>query len=574
LAAVNRQLADIEKLISTRPDDRIAITYTHDGIAKGANLTTASHMVDGQRLGELGIMGADVKLRRLAPPAAIRAGAIETYAAAAATLDGLWNLVAHQKGVKNLGGPIRIAQISGQAASLGLADFASFIALLSVNLGLINLVPIPILDGGHLLFYAAEGLYGRALPRKAQEIGLQIGAALLASLLIFVTVHDLAHVGLFPYPARCMAQYYRIKVANRRVFPHAIPLKPVTNAQGSLDMRVYYDSDADVNLIKSKKVAIVGYGSQGHAHALNLKESGLKDLAVALRPGSTAIAKAEAAGLKVMSPDEAAAWADVVMILTPDEGQGDLYRDSLAKNLKPGAAIAFAHGLNIHFNLIEPRADIDVFMIAPKGPGHTVRSEYLRGGGVPCLVAVAQDPSGNALDIALSYASAIGGGRAGIIETSFREECETDLFGEQAVLCGGLVELIKAGFETLTEAGYAPEMAYFECLHEVKLIVDLIYEGGIANMNYSISNTAEYGEYVTGPRMVTAETKAEMKRVLDDIQKGRFTRDWMLENRVNQTNFKAMRRANAAHPIEQVGEKLRAMMPWIKQGALVDKAKN
>ncbi|OZB23489.1 ketol-acid reductoisomerase [Acidiphilium sp. 34-64-41] len=319
-------------------------------------------------------------------------------------------------------------------------------------------------------------------------------------------------------------------------------------------MRVYYDSDADVNLIKSKKVAIVGYGSQGHAHALNLKESGLKDLAVALRPGSTAIAKAEAAGLKVMSPDEAAAWADVVMILTPDEGQGDLYRDSLAKNLKPGAAIAFAHGLNIHFNLIEPRADIDVFMIAPKGPGHTVRSEYLRGGGVPCLVAVAQDPSGNALDIALSYASAIGGGRAGIIETSFREECETDLFGEQAVLCGGLVELIKAGFETLTEAGYA--------------------QGGIANMNYSISNTAEYGEYVTGPRMVTAETKAEMKRVLDDIQKGRFTRDWMLENRVNQTNFKAMRRANAAHPIEQVGEKLRAMMPWIKQGALVDKAKN
>jgi ketol-acid reductoisomerase len=339
-------------------------------------------------------------------------------------------------------------------------------------------------------------------------------------------------------------------------------------------MRVYYDSDADVNLIKSKKVAIVGYGSQGHAHALNLKDSGLKDLAVALRPGSTAIAKAEAAGLKVMSPDEAATWADVVMILTPDEGQGDLYRDSLQKNLKPGAAIAFAHGLNIHFNLIEPRADIDVFMIAPKGPGHTVRSEYLRGGGVPCLVAVAQDPSGNALDIALSYASAIGGGRAGIIETSFREECETDLFGEQAVLCGGLVELIKAGFETLTEAGYAPEMAYFECLHEVKLIVDLIYEGGIANMNYSISNTAEYGEYVTGPRMVTAETKAEMKRVLSDIQHGRFTRDWMLENRVNQTNFKAMRRANAAHPIEQVGEKLRAMMPWIKQGALVDKAKN
>ena len=339
-------------------------------------------------------------------------------------------------------------------------------------------------------------------------------------------------------------------------------------------MRVYYDRDADVNLIKSRKVAVAGYGSQGHAHALNLKESGVKALAVALRPGSAGIAKAEGAGIKVMEPAEAAKWADVVMILTPDEGQGELYRDHLAANLRPGAAIAFAHGLNIHFNLIEPRSDIDVFMIAPKGPGHTVRSEYQRGGGVPCLVAVAQNPSGNALEIALSYASAIGGGRAGIIETSFKEECETDLFGEQTVLCGGLVELIKAGFETLVEAGYAPEMAYFECLHEVKLIVDLIYEGGIATMNYSISNTAEYGEYVTGPRIVTAGTKAEMKRVLEDIQRGRFTRDWMLENRVNQTNFKAMRRANAAHPIEAVGEKLRGMMPWIKQNALVDKAKN
>jgi len=339
-------------------------------------------------------------------------------------------------------------------------------------------------------------------------------------------------------------------------------------------MRVYYDRDADVNLIKSRKVVIVGYGSQGHAHALNLMDSGVKDLAVALRPGSAGIAKAEGAGLTVMDPTAAAKWADVVMVLTPDEGQADLYREHLGPNMRPGTALAFAHGLNIHFNLIEPRADIDVFMIAPKGPGHTVRSEYLRGGGVPSLVAVAQDASGNALEIALSYTCANGGGRAGIIETTFKEECETDLFGEQAVLCGGLVELIRAGFETLVEGGYAPEMAYFECLHEVKLIVDLIYEGGIANMNYSISNTAEYGEYVTGPRIVTPETKAEMKRVLSDIQLGRFTRDWMLENKVGQTNFKAMRRAAAAHPIEEVGAKLRGMMPWIAKNALVDKAKN
>ncbi len=339
-------------------------------------------------------------------------------------------------------------------------------------------------------------------------------------------------------------------------------------------MRVYYDSDADVNLIKSKKVAIIGYGSQGHAHANNLKESGVTQIAVGLRPGSVGIAKAEAAGLKVMSPSDAAAWADVVMVLTPDELQGDLYAEHLAKNLKQGAAIAFAHGLAIHFRVIEPRPDLDVFMIAPKGPGHTVRSEYQRGGGVPCLVAVAQDPSGNALDIALSYASAIGGGRAGIIETSFREECETDLFGEQAVLCGGLVELIRAGFEVLVEAGYAPEMAYFECLHEVKLIVDLIYEGGIANMNYSISNTAEYGEYVTGPRIVTAETKAEMKRVLTDIQSGTFTRNWLLENKVGQVGFKATRARVNDHQIEQVGEKLRAMMPWIGKNALVDKTRN
>jgi ketol-acid reductoisomerase len=339
-------------------------------------------------------------------------------------------------------------------------------------------------------------------------------------------------------------------------------------------MRVYYDRDADVNLIKAKKVCIVGYGSQGHAHALNLKDSGAKDLVVALRPGSAGAAKAEAAGLKVMTPADAAKWADLMMILTPDEGQGDLYRDHLHANMKQGAAIAFAHGLNVHFNLIEPRADLDVFMIAPKGPGHTVRGEYARGAGVPCLVAIHANQSGNALEIALSYASAIGGGRAGIIETSFKEECETDLFGEQTVLCGGLVELMKAGYETLVEAGYAPEMAYFECVHEVKLIVDLIYEGGIANMNYSVSNTAEYGEYVTGPRMITAETKAEMKRVLADIQQGRFARDWMLENKVNQANFKAMRRTQAAHPIEDVGAKLRAMMPWISKNALVDKAKN
>ena len=339
-------------------------------------------------------------------------------------------------------------------------------------------------------------------------------------------------------------------------------------------MRVYYDRDADVNLIKAKKVAVIGYGSQGHAHANNLKDSGAKDVVVGLRAGSTGVAKAEAAGLRVLDPAEAAKWADVVMVLTPDEGQGDLYREKLGPNMKPGAALAFAHGLNVHFNLIEPRADIDVFMIAPKGPGHTVRSEYQRGGGVPCLVAVAQNPSGNALEIALSYASAIGGGRAGIIETTFKEECETDLFGEQVVLCGGLVELIKAGFETLVGAGYAPEMAYFECLHEVKLIVDLIYEGGIANMNYSISNTAEYGEYVSGPRIITDATRAEMKRVLADIQSGRFARDWMLENKVNQTNFKAMRRASVAHPVEQVGEKLRAMMPWIAKNALVDKSRN
>ena len=339
-------------------------------------------------------------------------------------------------------------------------------------------------------------------------------------------------------------------------------------------MRVYYDRDADINLIKGKKVAIVGYGSQGHAHALNLRDSGVKDVIVALRKGSAGVAKAEGQKLKVMEVAEAAKVADVIMMLTPDELQGDIYRESLAPNMKKGSALMFAHGLNVHFNLIEPRADLDVGMVAPKGPGHTVRGEYQKGGGVPCLIAVHQDKSGHAHDLFLSYASAVGGGRSGIIETTFKEECETDLFGEQVVLCGGLVELIKGGFETLVEAGYAPEMAYFECLHEVKLIVDLIYEGGIANMNYSISNTAEYGEYVTGPRIVTAETKAEMKRVLADIQGGKFARDWMLENKVNQTSFKATRAKLAAHPIEEVGEKLREMMPWIKKGALVDKTKN
>ncbi len=339
-------------------------------------------------------------------------------------------------------------------------------------------------------------------------------------------------------------------------------------------MRVYYDRDADANLIKGKKVVVVGYGSQGHAHAQNMRDSGVKDVAIALRPGSATIKKAEAAGFKVMSPADAAKWADVMMICTPDELQAQLWKDDLKANMKQGAAIAFAHGLNIHFNLIEPRPDIDVFMIAPKGPGHTVRSEYQKGGGVPCLVAVHQNPSGNALEIALSYASAIGGGRSGVIETTFKEECETDLFGEQAVLCGGLSALIVAGYETLVEAGYAPEMAYFECLHEVKLIVDLIYEGGMANMRYSISNTAEYGDYTRGPRIITDETKKEMKRILDDIQSGRFARDWVLENAAGQASFKAMRRRHAAHDIEKVGERLRGMMPWIGKNKLVDKAKN
>ncbi|MGV8854132.1 MAG: ketol-acid reductoisomerase [Devosia sp.] len=339
-------------------------------------------------------------------------------------------------------------------------------------------------------------------------------------------------------------------------------------------MRVYYDRDADLNIIKSRKVAIVGYGSQGHAHVLNLRDSGITDVVVALRPGSPSAKKAEGEGLKVMSVAEASKWADVIMMLVPDELQADIYKEHIEPNIRDGAALAFAHGLNVHFNLIEPKASVDVIMIAPKGPGHTVRGEYQKGGGVPCLIAVHQDPSGNAHDIALAYASGVGGGRSGIIETNFREECETDLFGEQAVLCGGVVELIRAGFETLVEAGYAPEMAYFECLHEVKLIVDLIYQGGIANMNYSISNTAEWGEYVSGPRIITSETKAEMKRVLTDIQTGKFTSEWMQEIKSGGARFKATRRLADEHQIEEVGAKLRDMMPWIKAGALVDKAKN
>jgi ketol-acid reductoisomerase len=347
-----------------------------------------------------------------------------------------------------------------------------------------------------------------------------------------------------------------------------------SDLSGDLIMRVYYDRDADLGRILDKKVAIVGYGSQGHAHALNLRDCGHKNVAVALRPGSASAKKAEAEGLKVLTVAEAAAWADVLMILAPDELQRGIYEHEIAPNIRDGAALLFAHGLNVHFKLIEPKASIDVLMVAPKGPGHTVRGEYIKGGGVPCLIAVHQNATGQAMELGLAYASAIGGGRSGIIETNFREECETDLFGEQAVLCGGLVELIRAGFETLVEAGYAPEMAYFECLHEVKLIVDLIYEGGIANMSYSISNTAEYGAYVSGPRVVTSDTKAEMKRILTDIQEGRFVRDFMLENQAGQPSLKAIRNRAAEHEIEEVGGRLRAMMPWIGKNKLVDKAKN
>src|ERR1700736_4267029 len=339
-------------------------------------------------------------------------------------------------------------------------------------------------------------------------------------------------------------------------------------------MRVYYDRDADINLIKGKKVAIIGYGSQGHAHALNLRDSGVKDVAVALRKGSQGVKKAQAEKFKVMEVAEAAKWADVMMMLTPDELQAEIYRDHLANNMKNGAALMFAHGLNIHFNLIEPRADLDVMMIAPKGPGHTVRAEYERGAGVPVLMAVHRDISGNDHDLTLSYGAAIGGGRAGIIETTFREECETDLFGEQTVLCGGLVELMKAGYETLIEAGYAPEMAYFECVHEVKLIVDLIYEGGIATMNYSVSNTAEYGEYVTGPRIVTAETKEAMKQILADIQSGKFAKEWIAEYHAGLSNFKRLRGEGEKHQVEQVGRELRSFMPWLGSERLVARTRN
>jgi ketol-acid reductoisomerase len=338
-------------------------------------------------------------------------------------------------------------------------------------------------------------------------------------------------------------------------------------------MKVYYDKDADISLIKKRKVVIIGYGSQGHAHANNLKDSGV-DVTVALRPDSASAKKAKNAGLKVKSVPEAVAKADLVMILTPDEFQSRLYRDEVEPNLKKGATLAFAHGFSIHYNQVVPRADLDVIMIAPKAPGHTVRSEFVKGGGIPDLIAVFQDASGKARDLALSYASAIGGGRTGIIETTFKDETETDLFGEQAVLCGGAVELVKAGFETLVEAGYAPEMAYFECLHELKLIVDLMYEGGIANMNYSISNNAEYGEYVTGPQVINAQSRAAMKECLANIQNGNYAKRFILEGQSNYPEMTACRRNNAAHQIEVVGAKLRAMMPWIAANKLVDHSKN
>ena len=328
-------------------------------------------------------------------------------------------------------------------------------------------------------------------------------------------------------------------------------------------MRVYYDQDADLNLIKSKKVAIIGYGSQGRAHAMNLKDSGVEGVIVALRAGSTTALKAEADGFEVKTVAEAAAVADLMMMAAPDELQADIYNDHIAANIRDGSAIAFAHGLNVHFGLIEPAASIDVMMIAPKGPGHTVRGEYVKGGGVPCLIAVHQDATGNAKELGLAYASGVGGGRSGIIETTFREECETDLFGEQVVLCGGVSALVKAAFETLTEAGYQPEMAFFECMHELKLIVDLYYQGGLNHMRDRISNTAEYGDYTRGPRIVTEETKAEMKKILAEIQNGEFAREWILENKANCPIFKSHRRRDREHPIEEVGEQLRRMMTWI-----------
>jgi|TARA_R110002020_G_scaffold406378_2_gene616466 ketol-acid reductoisomerase len=339
-------------------------------------------------------------------------------------------------------------------------------------------------------------------------------------------------------------------------------------------MKVYYEQDADLSLIQNKKVAVVGYGSQGHAHALNMRDSGVKQLKVALAPGSSSRKKAEAEGIEVTTVEEATKWADVLMILVPDEKQAVLFANEIEPHLRAGQHIMFGHGFNIHYNLIRPRADVDVSLSAPKGPGHTLRAQYQMGFGLPGLIAIHQDASGSATDVALSYSKAIGNTRAGVIQTSFREETETDLFGEQAVLCGGIVELIKAGFETLVEAGYAPEMAYFECLHETKLIVDLIYEGGIANMNYSISNTAEYGEYVSGPRIVNSETKAEMKRVLTDIQDGTFARNWVLENQAGAPSFHAKRARMNDHLIEEVGEKLRGMMHWAQNDRLVDKARN
>lgn len=338
-------------------------------------------------------------------------------------------------------------------------------------------------------------------------------------------------------------------------------------------MQVYYDKDCDISIIQGKKVTVVGYGSQGHAHANNLKDSGV-DVTVALRPGSASAQKAEASGLAVKSVPEACADADVIMILTPDEFQSQLYKNEIEPNLKQGATLAFAHGFAIHYNQVVPRADLDVIMIAPKAPGHTVRSEFVKGGGIPDLIAVHQDASGNAKNVALAYASAVGGGRTGIIETTFKDETETDLFGEQAVLCGGAVELVKMGFETLTEAGYAPEMAYFECLHELKLIVDLMYEGGIADMNYSISNNAEYGEYVTGPQVINEESRYAMREALKNIQDGVYAKRFILEGQANYPEMTAWRRNNAAHPIEQVGEKLRAMMPWIASNKIIDKSKN
>jgi ketol-acid reductoisomerase len=338
-------------------------------------------------------------------------------------------------------------------------------------------------------------------------------------------------------------------------------------------MKVYYDKDADLSIIKSKKVAIVGYGSQGHAHALNLKDSGVS-VTVALREGSPSAKKAQNAGLAVKNVPDAVKEADLVMVLAPDEHQRKIYSENIEPNLKKGATLAFAHGFNIHYNQIVPRADLDVIMIAPKAPGHTVRNEFTKGGGIPDLIAIFQDASGKAKATALSYASAIGGGRTGIIETTFKDETETDLFGEQSVLCGGCVELVKAGFETLVEAGYAPEMAYFECLHELKLIVDLMYEGGIANMNYSISNNAEYGEYVTGPKVINVQSRAAMKEALDNIQNGDYAKRFILEGATNYPEMTARRRLNAAHPIEVVGEQLRSMMPWIAANKLVDKSKN